>query len=89
MRKNTRKPEIKQKRLLDRHKQSWERFIANIEHDVHGRQVLAYKIMKMLNRNERETLCVNCIHESEWRKHYSKFWYDINKEQYDNVENMT
>ena len=63
------------------HRQSWERFISNIEHDVHGRQVMAYKIMKMLNGKEREEVSVNPITVELWKKHYTQLWYSEDEEE--------
>jgi hypothetical protein len=38
-----------QKRNIAKTQQeSWENFISNIEHDIHGRQSFAYKIIKLL-----------------------------------------
>jgi len=32
-------------------RQCWETFVSRIEHELHGRQINAYKIIKNLNRN--------------------------------------
>ena len=34
-------------------RQCWETFVSRIEHDLHGRQINAYKIIKNLNRTEK------------------------------------
>jgi len=34
-------------------RQRWETFVSRIEHDLHGRQINAYKIIKNLNRTEK------------------------------------
>lgn len=33
----------------------WNTFISRIEHDVHGRQTIAYKIFKHVNKEERDS----------------------------------
>jgi hypothetical protein len=58
------------------HQESWERFIAMIENDVHGRQTLAYKVMRYLNSEERDTAKLDIIQEKEWMEHYKYLWYD-------------
>jgi uncharacterized membrane protein len=37
-------------------RQCWETFVSRIEHDLHGRQINAYKIIKNLNRTEKDNL---------------------------------
>lgn len=63
------------------HTQSWDRFISNLEHDVHGRRVMAYKIMKVLNRNVREAVSFNPIEVDTWKKHYTQLWYEVSEEE--------
>lgn len=58
------------------HTESWERFIGCIEHDLHGRQSLAYKVIKTLNKNERENIQINAIDKQSWIEHYKKLWYN-------------
>jgi len=36
--------------------QCWETLVSRIEHDLHGRQINAYKIIKNLSRTEK-TIC--------------------------------
>lgn len=36
------------------HRESWDKYVSNIEHDIHGRQTSAYKIMKHLNKEEKD-----------------------------------
>jgi len=36
--------------------QFWETLVSRIEHDLHGRQINAYKIIKNLKRTEKEIL---------------------------------
>jgi hypothetical protein len=37
------------------HINSWYTYISNTEHDVHGRQEIAYRILRELNKTERDT----------------------------------
>jgi hypothetical protein len=37
-------------------RQCWDTSVVRIEHDLHGRQVNAYKIIKNLNRIEKDNL---------------------------------
>jgi len=41
-------------------KQCWETFVSRVEHDLHGRQINAYKIIINLNRTEKDNLRLNC-----------------------------
>ena len=43
--------------------------------------MVAYKYMKHLNRNERETLHINLIAKDKWTEHYRELWYDPNVPQ--------
>jgi len=36
--------------------QCWETFVSRIEHDLHGCQINAYKIIRNLNRTEKDNL---------------------------------
>ena len=38
-------------------RQCWEAFVSRIEHDLHGCQINAYKIIRNLNRIEKDNLC--------------------------------
>lgn len=55
----------------------WNRLISNIEHDIHGRQSLAYKVVKVLNNQENDVMQINNIDE-EWIDHYKRIWYNQN-----------
>lgn len=35
--------------------ESWDKFISNIEHDIHVQASVAYKIMKNINKSEKDT----------------------------------
>lgn len=54
------------------HKQSWERFISVIKHNVFGK-VMAYKVLKVLNRNEREDNIRTLIQPTVQPTHFMKF----------------
>ena len=47
-------------------RQSWETFVSRIEHDLHGCQINAYKIIKNLNRTGKDNLQFNLITEHTW-----------------------
>lgn len=48
-----------------------------IEEDVHGRESIAYKVMKTLNQQEKH---INSITENDWVKHYKQLWFEQNIE---------
>jgi hypothetical protein len=52
----------------------WETFVSGIEHDLHGRQINAYKINRNLNRTEKDNLQLNPITEHTWLDYYQKLW---------------
>ena len=45
------------------HNESWQIFVSNTENDIHGRQNMAYKVMKHMNKNERDAVDINVIKE--------------------------
>jgi len=53
-------------------KQCYEKFVSRIEHDLHGRQINAYKIIRNLNRTEKDNLRLNPIVEHTWLDYYKK-----------------
>jgi len=55
-------------------RQCWETFVLRIEHDLHGRQINAYKIIRNLNRTEKYNLRLNPIVEHTWLDYYQKLW---------------
>ena len=55
-------------------RQSWETFVSRMEHDLHGRQLNAYKIIKNFNRTEKDNLQFNPITEHTWLDYYQKLW---------------
>jgi endonuclease/exonuclease/phosphatase family metal-dependent hydrolase len=60
------------------HKESWEAFIRKVEEDLHGRQQVAYKIMKHLNKTEKDTARLNVVSKDRWIQHYKDLWFDGN-----------
>ena len=43
------------------HDESWSQFIERVEHDVHGRQLVAYKMLKGMNKNGNDKTNLNII----------------------------
>ena len=48
--------------------------MSRIEHDLQGRQINAYKIIRNLNRTEKDNLQLNPIPEHTWLDYYQKLW---------------
>ena len=55
-------------------RQCWETYVSRTEHDLHGHQLNAYKIIKNLNRTEKDNLQLNPIPERTWLDYYRKLW---------------
>jgi len=55
-------------------RQCWETFVSRIEHDLHGRQINAYKIIKNINRTNEDNLQLNPRTEHTWFDYYQKLW---------------
>jgi hypothetical protein len=76
-------------------RRSWETFVSKIEHGVHGRQTQAYKLLKDLNKNERDKLELKPITGKEWLEYYHGLWTADNREaakvtpDEDNVDPIT
>lgn len=51
----------------------WDRYVNGIECDVHGAQLDAYKIMKYLNKSEKDTAELNNISEEEWLQYLKRY----------------
>ncbi|KAJ4444214.1 hypothetical protein ANN_06005 [Periplaneta americana] len=60
---------------------SWEKYIGDIEHDVHGRQDKAYKILKHLNNQTRDNLKLNLIPQEEWTSYFKGLWTEETDEE--------
>ena len=56
------------------HKESWDRFISRIETDIFGEQSMAYKVLKHLNRTNKDTIEINNIEDQKWINHYKDLW---------------
>jgi hypothetical protein len=55
-------------------RQSWEKFVSNnIEYDVNGRQIKAYKQLKELSKTEKDILQLNPISEKQWLDFFSNY----------------
>jgi hypothetical protein len=52
----------------------WEMFVSRIEHDLHGRQINAYKMIINLNRTGKDNLQLNPITQQTWLDYYQKLW---------------
>lgn len=48
--------------------------ISNIEHDVHGKQEFAYKMIKNLNSTVKDVAQLKVINHNEWIEHYTNLW---------------
>ena len=48
------------------HQEFWDIFISTVDHDVHGRQMMAYKVLKHLDSEERDVANLNIIREEQW-----------------------
>ena len=70
------------------HKESWDRFISRIEFDIFGEQSMAYKVLKHLNRTNKDTIENNNIEDQKWIKHY-KNWWCTNSSQNDDEPEAT
>ena len=55
-------------------RQCWETFVSRIEHDLHGRQINGYKIIRNLNITEKHNLQLNPIVEHTWLDYCQKLW---------------
>jgi len=47
--------------------------VSKIEHDLHGRQINAYKIIRNLNRTEKDNLRLNTIVGHTWLDYCQNF----------------
>src|SRR5215469_5511145 len=74
--------------LSKTHKESWDRFISRIETDIFGEQSMAYKVLKHLNRTNKDTIEINNIQDQKWINHYKDLWC-TNSLQNDNDEPET
>ena len=76
---------IAKKIVSKTHKESWDRFISRIDTDIFGEQSMAYKVLKHLNRTNKDTMEINNIEDQKWINHYKNLWC-TNSLQNDNDE---
>ena len=63
-----------------------------MEHDLYGRQSIAWKILKHMNKSEKDTAKLNIISEQLWLEHYRRLWNHENKQtddRYNYDEDLT
>ena len=73
-RSETDKTEYKRLVAIVEKKQVWKAFVSRIEHDVYVRQTNAYKIIRNLNRTDKDNLQLNPITEHTWLDYYQQLW---------------
>jgi hypothetical protein len=60
------------------HQESWDAYIyiyiSNIENDVHGRQLNAYKILKHLNKDQKDSADIQVINEVKRLEYFTRQW---------------
>jgi hypothetical protein len=56
------------------HQESWNAYISNIEHDVYGYQSNAYKILKHLNKDQKDSADIQVINEVIWFEYFTREW---------------
>lgn len=69
-----RKSDLVKREVRKVKKENWERCVSEIEYDIHGSQNKAYKIMKHLNKDARDTIQLNTIPETEWLDYFKSLW---------------
>ena len=52
------------------HAESWEWFIMTIENDINSWQMMVFKLMRHLNKSERDVGNINIIDKICWMEHY-------------------
>jgi hypothetical protein len=57
-------------------------------HGKHGRQNIAFKVMKTLNSPERDTIQIKGIENEYWEKHYKDLKFDETKEDKEEMDNL-
>ncbi len=63
------------------YKDIWDKYISNIEHDIHGRQLMAYKAMKHLNNDEKDAAKLQVLDDKEWLKYSKNLWHADEEEE--------
>jgi len=56
------------------HKESWDRFIFRIKAAIFGEQSMAYKVLKHLNRTNKDNIEINNIEDQKGIEHYKSLW---------------
>jgi hypothetical protein len=74
----------------------WDYSVSNIEDAVHGRQERAYKILKELQKTEKDKIQLNPIREKQWIRYYKELWateenneYNVNCMTDENIDSIT
>jgi hypothetical protein len=81
---------MQKKIIREAHHQSWDKYTSNTEDDLHGRQITAYKVIKHLNKSEKDTVRINVIEENKWIDHYNGLWFQKEEEEFlENIESET
>ena len=57
------------------HNESWDRFISRIESDIFGEQSMAYKVLKHLNRTNKDTIKMNNTDDQKRINRYKNLWW--------------
>jgi len=70
------------------HKESWNRFICRIEVHIFGEQSMDYKVLKHLNRTNKDTIEISNLDDKKCIEHYKRLWLS-NSPQNDNDEPET
>jgi hypothetical protein len=42
---------------------------------IYMEDIFAYKVIKHLNKSEKDTVRINVIEENKWIKHYKELWF--------------
>lgn len=66
--------------VREAHQQSWNKFISEIENDIHGNQTFSYKVLKHLNKSEKDVARINVIQQDVWIQHYKELWFQENED---------
>ena len=66
----TEKRNLAKSMIRKAHQESCNKFIRNIENDIHGRQTLEYKILRKLKKEEKDDADINVIHRKNRVKLY-------------------
>jgi hypothetical protein len=67
------------------HKESWDRFTNRIESDIFGDENMAYKVLKHLNRTNKDKIEIN-IEDQKWIKYYKNLWCTNSPQNDDELE---